>query len=68
MARKLGYGGLANTNGARDFSSKTAPVLARVLGYGGLANTQARDFTGKAAASAAVTIFPMVAVDDSIFL
>jgi hypothetical protein len=23
MARKLGYGGLANTNGARDFTGKT---------------------------------------------
>lgn len=23
MARVLGYGGIANTNGARDFSSKT---------------------------------------------
>lgn len=26
MARKLGYGGIANTNGARDFSGKTAAV------------------------------------------
>jgi len=23
MARKLGYGGIANTNGARDFTGKT---------------------------------------------
>ncbi len=28
MARVLGYGGLANTNGARDFSGKTVAVVA----------------------------------------
>lgn len=29
MAVKLGYGGIANTNGARDFSGKTAaPIVA----------------------------------------
>jgi len=28
MARKLGYGGIANTNGARDFSGKTAAVVS----------------------------------------
>ena len=34
MAKKLGYGGLANTNGARDFSGKTeaAPVADSTTG------------------------------------
>ena len=30
MARVLGYGGLANTNGARNFSGKVAAVVALV--------------------------------------
>lgn len=55
MARTFGYGGIANTNGARDFAGKEAslseprgPQPARVLGYGGIANTLgARDFSGK---------------------
>ena len=50
MARKLGYGGIANTDGARSFSGKGAggPAAARVLGYGGIGNTLGvRDFTGK---------------------
>ena len=29
MARVLGYGGIGNTNGARDFTSKTAAVTGR---------------------------------------
>jgi len=30
MARRLGYGGIANTNGARDFSSKAAAALVAI--------------------------------------
>ena len=50
MARKLGYGGLANTDGARSFSGKGfVAAAARKLGYGGLGNTLgARDFSGRA--------------------
>lgn len=33
MARKLGYGGLANTNGARDFSGKAAAVSEDVYRF-----------------------------------
>jgi hypothetical protein len=49
MARRLGYGGVSNTNGARDFTSKVgvSVYVERVLGYGGIANSQARDFSGK---------------------
>ena len=50
MARKLGYGGLANTDGARSFSGKgsAGPAPARQMGYGGLGNTLGtRDFSGK---------------------
>lgn len=32
MARKLGYGGLGNTNGARDFTGKTPAVGVEVFG------------------------------------
>ena len=34
MAVQLGYGGLANTNGARDFSGKTAVAAAVSYGIG----------------------------------
>ena len=52
MAKKLGYGGIANTNGARSFADKEDSLgqAARKLGYGGLGNTAgARDFSSKAA-------------------
>jgi len=41
MAKKLGYGGVANTNGARDFSGKTpaaAPTSAVTLPLMGAGN------------------------------
>ena len=31
MARVLGYGGLANTNGARDFSGKVEAAIEAVV-------------------------------------
>lgn len=34
MAVVLGYGGLANTNGARDFTGKESEILAVGLGVG----------------------------------
>jgi hypothetical protein len=35
MARVLGYGGIANTNGVRDFSGKEAFAPVAVLSSGG---------------------------------
>lgn len=56
MARVLGYGGLANTNGARSYAGKTlAPIQhsSRLLGYGGLGNSNGlRSFAGKEEAGA----------------
>ena len=60
MARKLGYGGLANTDGARSFSGKgvAGPAPARQMGYGGLGNSLGkRDFAGKVPQFHSVLIF-----------
>ena len=51
MARKLGLGGIANTEGERTFTGKAlrGDQAARRLGLGGLGNTLgARDFSGRA--------------------
>ena len=58
MARKLGYGGLANTNGARSFAGKTTAAVVNLIFF------TAEAFAVPALASEA---FSVPALDTEVF-